>query len=90
MPAPGTPADGAKATLVVVSLLAAVRGDQTDLGFVTSVNDLKRALQLLASNVVLERGELLVAGEVLWTPSEAEEVLTRSDMLLDYPELVDL
>ena len=56
----------------------------------TSVNDLKRALQLLASNVVLERGELLVAGEVLWTPSEAEEVLTRSDMLLDYPELVDL
>lgn len=90
VPAPGTPADGAKATLVVVSLLAAVRGDQTDLGFVTSVNDLKRALQLLASNVVLERGELLVAGEVLWTPSEAEEVLTRSDMLLDYPELVDL
>ena len=90
VPAPGTPTEGAQATLVVVSILAAVRGDQTDLGSVASVGDLKRALQLLAANVMVERGELLVAAEVLWTPSESDEVLTRGDMLLDYPELLDL
>jgi uncharacterized membrane protein len=90
VPAPGTPADGAEGTLVVVSILAAVRGDKTDFGSVASVGALKRALQLLAANVMLERGELLVAAEVLWTPSEADEVLTRPDMLLDYPELIDL
>jgi len=44
----------------------------------------------LAGDVQAERGELLIAAEVLWTPSEPDEVVLRQDMFLDYPELMDL
>ena len=46
--------------------------------------------QALAGDAMVERGQLLVAAEVLWTPSEGDEVLTKRDVLLDYPELMDL
>jgi uncharacterized membrane protein len=45
---------------------------------------------VLAGDVQAERGELLVAAEVLWTPSDDDEVMNRQDMFLDYPELMDL
>ena len=45
---------------------------------------------MLAGDVQAERGELLVAAEVLWTPSDDDEVMNRQDMFLDYPELMDL
>lgn len=44
----------------------------------------------MAGDVQAERGELLVAAEVLWTPSDDDEVMTRRDMFLDYPELMDV
>ena len=74
-------------TAEVIHLLTTkfLRGDQTDVGSVAGVRRLKRALELLASNVMLECGELLMATGVLWTPNETGEVLTRSDMPLDCP-----
>ena len=64
-------------TAEVIHLLTTkfLRGDQTDVGSVAGVRRLKRALELLASNVMLECGELLMATGVLWT----------SDMPLDCP-----
>ena len=50
-------------TAEVIHLLTTkfLRGDQTDVGSVAGVRRLKRALKLLASNVMLECGELLMA-----------------------------
>jgi uncharacterized membrane protein len=30
------------------------------------------------------------AVEVFWTPGDNEEVLTKMDMIVDFPELIDL
>ena len=61
-------------TAEVIHLLTTkfLRGDQTDVGSVAGVRRLKRALELLASNVMLECGELLMATGVLWTPNETD------------------
>jgi len=89
-PAPGSEPAGA-ATLVVVSILFAIRGDRTSFGNVGGdAQKVREALTMVAADAALERGELLVAGEILWTPGEPEEVLTSRDMILDYPELMDL
>jgi len=90
VPPPGSPAAG-PSTLVVVSLLCALRGDKTNFGNVGGDRAATtKALQVLAGDVQAERGELLVAAEVLWTPSDDDEVMTRRDMFLDYPELMDV
>ena len=39
---------------------------------------------------MVEEGECLNAVEVFWTPSEATEVLNKNDVVLDFPELIDL
>eukprot|EP00620_Florenciella_sp_RCC1587_P019866 CAMPEP_0182577098 /NCGR_PEP_ID=MMETSP1324-20130603/36221_1 /TAXON_ID=236786 /ORGANISM="Florenciella sp., Strain RCC1587" /LENGTH=39 /DNA_ID= /DNA_START= /DNA_END= /DNA_ORIENTATION= len=36
-----------------------------------------------------EGGDLLIAAEVLWTPSEDDEVLEKRDVIVDYPEIID-
>jgi len=85
----GTVAGGA--TVVVVSILCAIAGDKTAFGDVSgNTQALRRALQTLAADVKVEEGELLVGAEVLWTPSDPDEVLTKRDLILDYPELIDL
>ena len=92
VPKPGEATAG-PATLVVVSLMCAMRGDRTGeaIGGVSGdAGLLRKALQQLAADVAVQRGELLVAAEVLWTPSEDDEVLTKGDLLLDYPELLEL
>jgi uncharacterized membrane protein len=89
-PPPGSDPAG-PATLVVVSILCALRGDRTSFGNVGGDSqEVRKALTMLAADVSLERGELLVGAEVLWTPSEPDEVLTKRDLILDYPELMDL
>lgn len=79
-------------TLVVVSLLCAIRGDRTaTFGNVGGDRRaLREALETVSADVMTERGELLVAAEILWTPSDPEETLTRRDMIMDYPELMDV
>ena len=91
LPEPGSPQAGAKATLVVVSLLLAIRGDRTTFPSVAgSAAALRDALQLVVGDVMADSGDLVVAAELLWTPTEAEEVLDKRQLVLDYPELVDL
>jgi uncharacterized membrane protein len=50
----------------------------------------KEVLSSLASDSMVEGGEYLNAVEVFWSPSEPNEVLTRNDIILDFPELIDL
>lgn len=39
---------------------------------------------------MVEGGDCVNAVEVFWTPSERDEVLTRRDVIVDFPELIDL
>lgn len=55
-----------------------------------SLSGTKEVLTSIASDCMVEGGDCLNAVELFWTPSEREEVLTRSEMLLDFPELIDL
>ncbi|CAN0393719.1 unnamed protein product [Ectocarpus sp. 13 AM-2016] len=51
---------------------------------------LKTALQTIASGALSDGGDNVLAAEVLWTPEEPWEVLTREDAIADFPELMDL
>lgn len=78
-------------TLAVVSVLVAIRGDKTAFEEINgSLSRCKTALETVAADVVTDRGDLLIAAEVLWTPSDATESLTKRDMLSDYPEILEL
>jgi uncharacterized membrane protein len=35
-------------------------------------------------------GENVLATEVLWTPQDEGDVLTKRDLIQDYPELIDI
>jgi uncharacterized membrane protein len=78
-------------TLVVVSLVLELQGDSTTwdgAGF--SLSKTRDVLNSVASDCMVDSGECVNAAEVFWTPSEPSEVLSRHDMLLDFPELIDL
>lgn len=77
-------------TLAVVTLCVAIRGQSTKMGSVGSVTGLKKALQTLAADAISDDGDNILATEVLWTPQDNRDVLTRSEMIQDYPELIDL
>jgi uncharacterized membrane protein len=47
-------------------------------------------LASIASDSLVEGGECVNAVELFWTPSDREEVLKSQDVILDFPELIDL
>lgn len=50
----------------------------------------KDVLTSVASDSMVEDGGCINAVELFWTPSAREEVLGAKDMILDFPELIDL
>ena len=50
----------------------------------------KQVLTSLASNAMVEQGDCINAVELFWTPAESNEILSRSDLIIDFPELIDL
>lgn len=48
------------------------------------------ALSSIASDCVVDEGDCLNAVEIFWTPSDRDEVLTRLDMITDFPEIMTL
>jgi uncharacterized membrane protein len=77
-------------TQAVVSIVCAIRGRSDALRNVRSARDIKEALQTLASEALTDDGENVMAVEVMWTPSDANEVLSQRDIIVDYPELLQL
>ncbi|MBW4418737.1 MAG: DUF1517 domain-containing protein [Myxacorys californica WJT36-NPBG1] len=67
---------------IVVTLLVGTQG-KLQLPTINSSDDLKRALSQLGS----VSGDQLLALEVLWTPQAEGDVLTRDDVLAEYPNL---
>lgn len=39
---------------------------------------------------MVDGGGCVNAVEVFWTPSQRDEVLTKQEMVMDFPELIDL
>lgn len=78
-------------TMVVVSLILEIQGDSTKFeGAGYSIAGTKEVLASIASDCLVDDGYCVNAVEVFWTPGEPKEVLTRSDMILDFPELIDV
>ena len=74
-------------TYMVVTVMALLEGG-TALPQISSSADLRRALSQLASEVGKE--DNLVAADVLWTPQESTDTLSREDMFSYFPELIDI
>lgn len=78
-------------TLVVVSLVLEIQGDSTKFeGAGYSFAQTKEVLASIASDVLIDDGYCVNAVEALWTPSERNEVLAKNDIIVDFPELIDL
>lgn len=78
-------------TLVVVSLVLEIQGDSTKFdGAGYSIMQTKEVLSSIASDCLIDDGYCVNAVEALWTPSERNEVLSKNDVVLDFPELIDL
>lgn len=55
-----------------------------------SLSGTEEVLTSIASDCMVNDGDCLNAVEVFWTPSERGEVLTKIDMIADFPEIIDL
>jgi uncharacterized membrane protein len=67
---------------IVVTLLAAAQGN-LQLPKVNSTEDLRQALGILGGI----SSDRLLALEILWTPQAEGDVLTRDDLVVEYPNL---
>jgi uncharacterized membrane protein len=47
-------------------------------------------LASIASDCLVDDGCCVNAVEVFWTPSDNKEILTKLDMVVDFPELIDV
>lgn len=79
------------ATTVIVSIIIEIQGDETNFdGAGFSIAGTKEVISAIASDCKVDGGECLNAVEVFWTPSDSKEVLTRGDIIVDFPEIIDL
>jgi uncharacterized membrane protein len=67
---------------IVVTLIVGTEG-KIELPTINGDADVRRALSMLGA----VSGDRLLALEVLWTPQAEGDVLTRDDMMADYPKL---
>jgi uncharacterized membrane protein len=67
---------------IVVTLIVGSQG-KLEIPQITSAEDLRKALSALGA----VSSDRLLALEVLWTPQANGDVLTRDDMITDYPSL---
>jgi uncharacterized membrane protein len=56
----------------------------------SSISKTKDVLSSIASNCMVEEGECLNAVEIFWSPSEPNESMSKRDLIVDFPELIDL
>jgi uncharacterized membrane protein len=47
-------------------------------------------LNSIASNCLVDEGNVVNAVELFWTPGEPSETLSSKDLIVDFPELVTL
>ncbi len=91
IPGEGKDAKGGGPTVVVVSLVVEIQGDETNFeGAGYSTSKTRDVLASIAADCLVDEGYCLNAAEVFWTPGEKDEVLTKTDVIVDFPSLIDL
>mmetsp|Transcript_35277 Transcript_35277/g.51725 ORF Transcript_35277/g.51725 Transcript_35277/m.51725 type:complete len:197 (+) Transcript_35277:242-832(+) len=76
-----------KATMAVVTIVLSIEGDSTKVPTkIRSLFDVTEGLRIIASDVKV--GSCLRGAEILWTPEERTETLSRKDVFADYPDLL--
>lgn len=91
IPGAGSGEEPGGPTIVVVSLVIEIQGDATNFdGAGYSIAKTNQVLSSIAADALVDDGYCVNAVEVFWTPSERDEVLTSRDVVLDFPEIVDL
>ena len=56
---------------------------------VRSLAEVKRCLQGLAADALTDEGDNVMAVELLWTPSERGNTISKRELIQDYPELIN-
>lgn len=78
-------------TQVVVSILVAIQGDSNAYKKdIKQVTDVAACLERLAAEALTDEGSAVMAVEVLWTPSEPGNTLSKKDLIMNYPELLEI
>eukprot|EP00586_Coscinodiscus_wailesii_P014744 CAMPEP_0172495632 /NCGR_PEP_ID=MMETSP1066-20121228/73205_1 /TAXON_ID=671091 /ORGANISM="Coscinodiscus wailesii, Strain CCMP2513" /LENGTH=309 /DNA_ID=CAMNT_0013267423 /DNA_START=551 /DNA_END=1480 /DNA_ORIENTATION=- len=77
-----------QATVAVVTIILAIDGDHTKIPPIKSFEDIEVALRMIASDVKVD--DCLQSAEILWSPEERTETLSRRDIIADYPDLRNL
>jgi uncharacterized membrane protein len=54
-----------------------------------SIAGTRNVLSSIASDVMVDKGNCVNAVELFWTPGDPNEVLTKQDLILDFPDLID-
>jgi Protein of unknown function (DUF1517) len=55
-----------------------------------SRSETQKVLTSIASDVLVDDGQVVNAFEAFWVPGDGNEVLTTRDIIADFPELVTL
>jgi uncharacterized membrane protein len=55
-----------------------------------SMSGTQAVLNSIASNCMVDEGQVVNAAEIFWTPGDPKEALTSTDLIVDFPELVTL
>lgn len=76
------------ATKAVITFVLAIQGDSTKISKISSLKNVEEALRKIASDSKVD--DCLLSAEILWTPEDRSETLTREDLIADYPELIDV
>lgn len=76
------------ATMAVVTFVLAIQGDSTKVPKILSLKNVEEALRKIATDSKVD--DCLLSAEILWTPEDRSETLTREKVIADYPELIDV
>uniref|UniRef100_A0A7S3Z195 Uncharacterized protein n=2 Tax=Lotharella globosa TaxID=91324 RepID=A0A7S3Z195_9EUKA len=76
-----------KPSYMIVTVMVALR-DAPNLPTIRGLDEMRSALAMTSARASIE--ENLLAAEVLWTPEDPEDSLTREEVFLKFPELIDL
>merc|ERR1712125_17144 len=68
-----------EATVAVVTIILSIEGDKTKLPTIKSNRDVEKALSTIAADSKVEN--CLLSAEILWTPEDASETLTKRDVI---------
>jgi len=74
-----------QATMAVVELIVIMDGLGKLPSQISNVADLQEMLQAIASTALVD--ESLQGAEILWSPTDSKDTLTKRDIVKDYPEL---